>query len=118
MKRDMDLVRQLLLSFEDETIESREIDDRDVNHIEMLLEQGLVDGVSILRGIDGHVGYGFHTPRLTWTGHEFLETIRQKTVWEKIKKLIDEKGVGLTIDGIKFAAPLVVKSMLGAPSQG
>ena len=117
MKRDMDLVRELLLRVEEDRFDAAFIDNADADtkyHIHLLIEQKWLERVLISQTIgasDPVIVSG--RPQLSWDGHEFLETIRQKTVWEKIKKLIDEKGVGLSIDGIKIAAPLVVKSMLG-----
>jgi hypothetical protein len=37
---------------------------------------------------------------LTWRGHELLDTIRSKPVWEKIKSTVQEKGIELTFDTV------------------
>lgn len=39
-------------------------------------------------------------PQLTWQGHELLDTIRSKPVWEKIKSIAQEKGLDLTFDTV------------------
>ena len=40
-------------------------------------------------------------PSLSWAGHDLLDTIRSKTVWERIKHNAKEKGIELTFDAVK-----------------
>jgi hypothetical protein len=51
--------------------------------------------------------------RLTWQGYELLETIRQKTIWERVKATAREKGADLTIDVVKALGTWALKSTLG-----
>jgi hypothetical protein len=94
MKRDMDLVRLMLLRTEaigvDEDAGARyhaECEQHDVavraHHIAIMIEAGLVVGVTtndqsrdLARGI---------IFRLTWQGHEFLDAARNETTWKKAK---------------------------------
>jgi hypothetical protein len=114
MKRDMDLIRNLLIEISDDKINDDQYDDRVLYHFELLIQAGFIEGMTILRSVDGGMSYGLHSPRLTWNGNEFLDTIRKKSVWEKIKKFTNDKGVELTIDAIKMAAPSVIGAMLGS----
>ena len=50
---------------------------------------------------------------LTWKGHEFLDTIRSKSVWEKIKSAALEKGLELTFDTIKKLSVVTLKMIIG-----
>lgn len=60
----------------------------------------------------------FMVQRLAWEGHEFLDAVRNDTVWTKTKKVFTEKGVDMSFDLVKTvakeAATLLVKAALGA----
>jgi hypothetical protein len=81
MKRDMDLIRQILLATEAnpspvEPLEDLHFDGFDDNvvahHVELLAMAGLVTAEEAQAiGI-----YEWHPVALTWVGHDFLDTIR------------------------------------------
>lgn len=50
---------------------------------------------------------------LTWEGNEYLNSIKNKSTWNNIKKLISEKGLSIPFDVIKDAAKAYVKNSLG-----
>lgn len=50
---------------------------------------------------------------MTWTGHEFLDHIRQDSVWNKVKHKANEHGVDLTLEVIGKLAKEFLNSMLG-----
>jgi hypothetical protein len=109
----MDLIRELMLMISDGDIRERSINEADHYHLHLLKDAGFVDGLAVHRFPgSGKISCELLTPLLTWTGTEFLETIRQKTMWEKLKKFLGDRGVGLTLDGIKIAAPIVVSAAL------
>jgi hypothetical protein len=118
MKRDWELVRQILIAVEaleshGQVVRSSAIEGYDhelvAYHIHMLIESGLIDG-TCSRSING--------PRqcvareLTWPGHEFLDQIRSQKVWSRTLGLIREKGLDLSFETIKAAAGTVVTSLL------
>lgn len=84
-------------------------------HVRLLLEIGLVEG-----RIDGPVGGGkpatFAILRLTWAGHEFLDSIRSDTVWNKTKETFTTKGLDMTFETIKAVAAAAMTSMLCLPA--
>jgi hypothetical protein len=41
---------------------------------------------------------------LTWDGHEFLDAIRNDTVWNKTKRVIADKGGSIPFDVLKDLA--------------
>jgi hypothetical protein len=49
---------------------------------------------------------------LTWKGHEFLDTVRSDTAWNRIKARLAEKSIDLSFDAI-VAAGRAVLGMLG-----
>lgn len=58
--------------------------------------------------------YAFYVGRLTWEGHEFLDKIKNDTVWNKTLKIIKEKGLPLALDTVKDIAAAVAATMLQA----
>lgn len=136
MKRDWDLVRKQLTDIEEEndlfseipsqpvfleqgwdTYESqlkdhRVIENRIFGHFELLVNNGYIDGLEIIRSADGLFSYGLHAPRLTMLGHDLLDTIRSTTIWEKIKATAKTKGIELTFDAIKALGVFALKSAL------
>ena len=100
MKRDMNLVRELLFLAEadgDDT-ELCEKYGREVvaGHTAILLDAGLVDG-AVARGSDGKP-IASDIIRLTWVGHEFLDNARNDTIWRKATSLIKDKAISVSFD--------------------
>ena len=48
---------------------------------------------------------------MTWRGHEFLDQVRQDTVWNKVKGAAREKGLDLSMDVVVSIAKTVIGSM-------
>jgi hypothetical protein len=138
MKRDWDLIRKQLTDIEEEKDlfsevppepvwekqdwavyekqlkEYQAIEGRIFGHFELLVDAGYIEGLEIVRSLDGSFHYGLHCPRLTMAGHDLLDTIRSATVWEKIKVVAKAKGIELTFDAIKALGALALKNTLGA----
>lgn len=136
MKRDWDLIRKQLTDVEEENDlfsdispepvwtdqswdtyekqlkEHRAIESRILGHFELLVNNGYVDGLQVLRSADGLFSYGLHSPRLTMAGHDLLDTMRSSTIWEKIKTTAKTKGIELTFDAIKALGAFALKSTL------
>ena len=113
MKRDMDLIRALMLSFEGET----EIDlsdyseDQQVYHSALLLDAGFIDGRPRTDG-KGEIS-SVHVFRLTWEGHEFIDSARNDTVWNKAKDKFTKAGVDVGIDILKAILKSLMMDKLG-----
>jgi hypothetical protein len=98
MKRDMELVRLLLLRTEGgEEIESLNKYDQATRayHAAIMKEAGLIDA-TILDDVNG-LPYGAIILRLTWDGHEFLDSIRDNTLWKKASEKFFKPGVAFTV---------------------
>jgi len=120
MKRDFDLVRKLLVYFEEkpgpEHVKIPPIEGYDEltikYHLVLLHDAGLLrcepqtssssDRVIEVLPFD-----------LTWDGHEFLAKIRDDRLWQKTKDTILNKGGQLTINTITTVATLLMKKMIG-----
>lgn len=105
MKRDMDLVRDILRQVEEEPYTMNPVKltfaDRPENeiayHVLLLDEAGLLEAMDF-SSMDGPA---WKPVRLTWEGHEFLEASRDDTRWEKAKAMMQEKAGGMSFEVIK-----------------
>lgn len=120
MKRNMELIRKILLTVEDKYVDTWlhnneiKIDGYDMKtigyHCAVLHDAGL------LYDYKGQYGDGellqFGVGRLTWDGHEFLDKIKSDTVWNKTKDIITEKGIPFVLDAVKEIATAVTAEMI------
>ena len=116
MKRDMNLIRLLLLETEGGEPKpnlSPYSQEKLVYHDALLIEAGLVHGEVILDGSGQPTGAV--KLRLTWAGHEFLDAARNDTVWEKAGERIKKSGVDVTISLLQELLKQLLKQSLGLP---
>lgn len=114
MQRDFDLIRAILIDAESHppgeyTLKIPGHDSKTVAaHVEILLEAGLLKGKVVAPG----KAYIF---RLTWDGHEFLDSIKESATWETIKATVKDKTGGLTYDLLKELLKALGRDALGLP---
>jgi hypothetical protein len=113
MKRDLDLVREVLLQLEaqDHVGEIAGRTPQEVAyHVSLLEGAGLVTqelytnmylNDSLLDGI-----------RITWSGHEFLDASRSKPTWEKAKQIVIQKTGVLSFELVKTVLVQLAKQAL------
>ena len=118
MTRDWELVREILVKLEEKSdtkkgLRPEEIQshDREVvsYHIKLLLQARLVEG-ECSKALSAPL-YCF-AYNLTWEGHEFLDKIRNDTVWNKVKTTLKNKGIEFSFDSIKILASEYIRSMI------
>lgn len=110
MKRDMDLVRLILLEIEDKfrstALHNLAIDGYDTEtvayHCKILYEAGLISDYKA-QYADNEI-YVFGVGSLTWDGNDFIEKIRDNSQWKKVKDTITQKGLPMVIETIKTIA--------------
>jgi len=125
MKRDMDLIRDLLLKIEDgqrsfdlltpEIAEilgegdagkmPREQAELIENHLALLDDAGLITIQAKLSGAVWQIG------QITWAGHDFLDTIRDPAIWRETKARAKQAG-GFSIDLLKALAKGLIKKKI------
>jgi len=114
MKRDWDVIRAILIATEedrfDEYLENTENDTLILGNTTLLIEAGFING-KVLQSLDGIDDVFVND--LTWQGHELLDVIRSKPVWEKIKTTALEKGLELTFDVVKALGSKAISFVLG-----
>lgn len=100
MKRNMELVRELLLRVEaDEglgSFASKYSQEEIVGHVEILLDAKLLEG-KVYKDLSGSPGSAY-IQRLTWAGHEFLDNARDDTVWNKVTSTIKNAAITASFD--------------------
>jgi hypothetical protein len=101
MKRDMELIRSVLLKLEEDVglqlktyafqfdnskmVIEGHTDEEVYRHVVMLLESPFVEGKQMMSGEIVVRG-------LTWEGREFLDSIRGDVVWKKTKAGVEKIG--------------------------
>ena len=114
MKRDMDLIRLLLLDLEGvdpaEGLDRWPEPVRDYHRV-LLLDAGLAEGSPGPMTGDGR----FHPriDRLTWAGHEFLDACRKDAVWRRVSARIAEAGVSVSFEVLQRLLTDTVVRMVG-----
>jgi hypothetical protein len=123
MKRDLDLIRGLLEKVEGATgnvrnpirLEGYEPADVEYNAA-LLVEAGLLRGEETT--MPGWNRRRASVRSLTWKGHEFLDAVRNDTVWRRTKEIAAKASVK-TFDGVfdiaKSVTAEVLKGMLTKP---
>ena len=115
MKRDMNLVRDLLLLAEadgdDAELCSRYGREVVAGHTAILVDAGLVEG-GVTCGSDGKPIVS-NIIRLTWAGHEFLDTARNDTIWNKAMATIKAKSLSVSFEILTALLKSLISNSLG-----
>lgn len=111
MKRDMDLVRDLLLHFEAKSeapgVHAADVhidgytEDQIVLHLNVMAEAGLLVCEPIRSSTNPERIIRTFVFDLSWKGHEYLETIRDPKIWKGTKSVLGRIGnwsFGLAVD--------------------
>jgi len=112
MKRDMDLIRAVLIEveklpydggFHDISVQGHSQEEI-TYHVILAHDAGLIDACD-LSSADGIC---CKPKRLTYAGHEFLDSARSDTVWNKAKeKLLSTSGT-ITLEALKVLLPQMI----------
>lgn len=118
MKRNMDLCRLILFKIEEEyfstSLYNLKItgysDEEVAYHCKLLFDNELISDYKDSYA-DDSLDY-FEVGSLTWKGHDFIDKIREDTVWNRTKEVIKEKMLPTTIEVIKDISGAIIKSMI------
>lgn len=102
MKRNMDLIRQILLAVEAHSSGYMpcELNIEDSSEEEIAYHTCLLKEAELIDGIESESRGGREVVpiRLTWAGHEFLDASREPTRWQEAKEVIGRiGGASLTV---------------------
>lgn len=125
MKRNWDTIRELLAKVEECTLPTEMVRLGDFPkeraaeisyHMALLIEAGLVNG-QMVKTLGPEVK-DFIAQKLSWNGHEFLDSIRSDTVWQRTKKMFADQGLSMTFDLVKEGAKQAGAALLAATIGG
>jgi len=111
MKRDLELIRKLLIFFEEkESPQSVEVppingyDELSIKyHLVLLHDAGLLRCEPVKSSTSERVIYVLPFD-LTWEGHEFLAKVKNEGVWRKIRTVVAAKGGSLAFSVVNQLA--------------
>jgi Hypothetical protein (DUF2513) len=120
MKRDMDVIRTMLLQIEADDdlklLHTKKPTDSDVYQVLQLCEAKLIVGVVVVECMGGEwILQQTMRPRLTWEGHEFLDAARSESVWNDAKKKIGKALGSVSVTVLKQLLTQLAKQQLGLP---
>lgn len=117
MKRDMELIRQILLLVEEypepdgailpaiDGYSQQEI----AYHVKLLADASLIEARDFSAGDNCH----WVARHLTWQGHEFLDAARHDTIWGKAKKMIQDQGGSIPFTVLQSLLVELAKGLVG-----
>jgi len=119
MKRDLNLIRTILLAIEANPA-GRPILGFDApghsveeirEHVQLLDDAGFIDA-NILTGGMGEPT-GFLVTRMTWSGQEFLAHAKNDTIWKKVLSQAEAKGMSASMAVINGLLEAAAKRWVG-----
>jgi len=100
MKRDMEIVREILLA----------VEDQDASKV---IDEDFLTG-KVLRGAKMQiVAITITPPGLTWSGHDFLDVAKNDSVWKVAVEKVKEAGGSITFDLMKALLIKIAAKPLG-----
>lgn len=118
-KRDLDLIRELLLGLEaGQEVDLSAYDQQHVFYnIYLIIDARLADGV-VTWGIDSYgkrIPHAASLSHLTWAGQDFLASARNSEVWRKATGEVARKGLDVSLDVLKALLSAYIRQQLGLP---
>ena len=116
MKRDLSLIRNILLSIEQhDKVDVECEDDILAQHILLLNERNFVKGIVAQEVLNGPpvIQQTMSYVRLTSAGHDYLNAVRDEGVWKKTVEKIGKLGGGVTLEIVVAIATEFIKEKLG-----
>jgi hypothetical protein len=119
MKRDLDLVRALLFKIEalplNGRVEAREIalppwsSDEIIYHCRILMMSGYI----VATDTSSNRGPNCYIRHLTPEGHDYLDVVRNDTIWATVKDHLRERGISATFDIVIAVGKAAIMKALG-----
>jgi hypothetical protein len=123
MKRDMELIRKILLFAEGspshierpfmvpriEGYEQLVV----YEHVALLKDAGYLLAV-FSKATDVIPQNRWLIVRLTWAGHEFLAAARNDTIWQKVMDKLKAEGISAPVEVLKDLLGMLVRAQVGA----
>lgn len=119
MKRDLDLIREILIKAEDAKDAVTDCDLVTPEHpigevafnVELMQDRGLIEATVERAGLNNEP-YAIDVARITWEGYDCLDAIRSRKVWEKAKRAISSAVGDTSLSVVKETCQLVAQSLI------
>ena len=120
MKRDMDLIRKMVLAVEDAP--SGYAPDHAIEgyspeqvgyHAYLLVDAGLAIGFNMTT--HGESSPNWRLLHLTWEGHEFADAAREESRWNTAKRTVKEKAGTVSVGVLTQLLGALAKQQVGVP---
>lgn len=118
MKRDLDLIRDILLkieSFDKDRIYAHDLATNleDLKkacfHIRLLMDNNYIEAIDASTKISDD----YIIKRITSAGFDYLDNIRDDKVWAKTKSKVESVALSASLDVIKVVAGKIITTSLG-----
>jgi Hypothetical protein (DUF2513) len=107
LKRDMDLLRSILLKVEEsDSAYGCRVDIPGCSYELVYAHAKLAEDAKLIEAKFSPDLRNFHVLRLTFAGHEFLDEVRNDTLWAKAKEMVIKKTGTVTLEALKIALPI------------
>jgi Hypothetical protein (DUF2513) len=112
MKRDLDLIRRILLALEEEKPESLTGENQELvcYHIQLLLDAEYVQGMVVWDRETKPQGYVVQ--RITMSGYDYLDSVRDPKVWKETKSLLEKVGGSAALEVVKDVSAKVIAEVI------
>lgn len=120
MKRDLELIRKMVLAVEDHPAGyAPEMKFEGYTEEQVGYHAFLLVDAEMAVGNDytsvGSESPEWHILHLTWKGHEFAEAARDDTRWKKAMGIVQEKGGSVTVAVLTQLLGSLMRAALGLP---
>ena len=116
MKRDMDVIRLLLLQLEGDEKAAEKLKACDeplvVYNAALLVDSGLAEGAVACGADNSPVSVAMN--HMAWRGHDFLDAARDETLWKKAKQTVMKPAASYTFEIVKEYLKAEIRKHLGA----
>ena len=114
MKRDLELIRNILLAVEDgkQPLSLRDDNPSEICYqVQCLLDYSYVEGKVVWNGVgETQVPVTCVVKRITMAGRDYLDSVRNPKVWSKTKSALEKIGGSAALEFVKEFARRVCLS--------
>lgn len=84
-----------------------------VGHVEILADAGILKNCTVKRDVRGNFAFcDMQRAFISMEGHDLLDAIRNKNVWERVKQKAAQAGTAISWEFIKAAIPVIMKELV------
>ena len=84
-----------------------------LGHVEILIDAGIIKNACVKRNPDGEFEFwDFRGAFVTMQGHDLLDAMRNKELWQRVKSKSLHTGISLSWEFIKAAIHVVITEVL------